>query len=192
MFTGGFAKPQATLKQKGMVTKRRSRSQSETRRHSKGDRKGEMKGKRPQGTSPSGKSNQLVCTLKESSCDCCHLPEYSHNKSQSGCQWRGACVFKHTGQAGEDKNGRRTIAITTGETKEFSCVLKGGHTTTFSERSILRRFGWTLQRRNSEFDAVEPSSKDPTMIAIRTLFCINSGLNIVKNRRELQRGNCSN
>ena len=50
------------VNEKGPGKSRRSLSQSETRRHSKGDGKGNIEGKGQKGTSPSGRPNEPVCT----------------------------------------------------------------------------------------------------------------------------------
>ena len=92
---------------------------------------------------------------------------------------------------------------------------KRGHTTTFSVRLILKNLGWApakkqfrvrychgktlLHSREREKKKEEYlkglSSEDPELIAIRTLLLAtlfdNSGHNIVKNRQEWQRGNCT-
>ena len=50
------------VKKKGTEKRRRSRSESETRRHSEEDGKGDIKGNGTKGTSPSWKLSKLVCT----------------------------------------------------------------------------------------------------------------------------------
>ena len=51
-------------------------------------------------------------------------------------------------------SGKGTIVIISNETKEFNCVLNGGHTTTLSVRPIQRKVGWTMARSNSELGIV--------------------------------------
>ena len=50
-----------------------------------------------------------------------------------------SCEVKHTGKADKEKAGDGTVAITSDETKEFNCVMNGGHTTTFSVRPMFRQ-----------------------------------------------------
>ena len=132
-------------KEKGKGKRRRSRSTSETR-HWKGDG-GDIRGKGPKGTSPSGKSNKRVChhfqrqCRKESASDSWHPPG-SHYNSQSGCTCGDTCVFKHRSEAGEDKHGSGTLALYLKMTEELNCVLTDGQGDTFSVRSILKKIGW--------------------------------------------------
>ena len=88
--------------EKGTGKSRRSRSQSETRRHSKGGGNETSKGKDPkvpvrqdlQTSRYAAIFTKVQCQV-ESACDLWHPPECSHNKSQSGGTWQGS-VFSST------------------------------------------------------------------------------------------------
>ena len=53
---------------------------------------------------------------------------------EKGLQMVDTWVFKHTGKAGDDKNGNATIVIQLEETEKLNCELKDGHGDTFSVR----------------------------------------------------------
>ena len=84
---------------------------------------------KPKGTSPSGKSNKVVCTCiqkgdcqKTPACGCWHPPECPHHNPLSDCKWWDACVFKHTGKAGDDTHGYATVGRHLEQTKGLNCA----------------------------------------------------------------------
>ena len=137
---------------------------------------------------------RLLAHQKEATCDCWHTPECSHYKSKSGCTWRDTRKFLHTSKAGEEKHGKRTIATTSDETKEFNCVLSGGHTATFSVRWLLRKLGGPPRKkqfrvrvcRNAEKHFRTREREGPSQGSIQ-----RRPSNVVKNRHEQQRWNCT-
>ena len=90
------------------------------------------------GTSPSGKSHKQVCThFQKEQCQNKSTREHWHPPECSHGSRGGTCAFKHTGKSGGEKMVKEQLPLH--ETKELNCVSNAGHTTKFSERSILRK-----------------------------------------------------
>ena len=111
---------------------------------------------------------------------------------------RDTGVFKRTGKAGEEQtDGQGTIATQSDESQEFYCVLNGGHTTSFSERSTKKQLRVRLLSQCGKDTSVLEREKDHRKDtsqrgprndrhpnALHSRLCINSGFCIVKNRHE--------
>ena len=117
----------------------------------RGDGEGDFNGHGPKGTSLSRSHMNWSALIFRSGC------ARRNPHAIVGTRWmqvRDTCGLKHTGRAGEEQKGKETIVMKSDETKQFNCVLRGGPTTTFLVRSILREIGEPQQISNSETDIV--------------------------------------
>ena len=81
-------------------------------------------------------------------CNATHQ-ECSHCDCKSGTRiWREKCVFKHTGEAGEETNGKGTTAITSDERKEFNlCVEWWPYNDVLSTTDSEGKIEWILVKK---------------------------------------------